>query len=137
MTVELAKTLVIHNELEDCWFEPAVEHEVEESKPGHYAFSYLDSKDETCVFISCTDPLETNTRVRLKFNIDEGTTSLLEIEGEVIWRNKFDPSNLNNLDPGMAIRFDSISKIHRAQIYRHLKTFVFLDREAMNKTMAS
>lgn len=61
----------------------------------------------------------------------------LEIEGEVIWRNAFDPSNLNNIDPGMAIKFDQISKINRAKVYRYLKTFVFLDRDAMNKTMAS
>src|SRR3954466_14946024 len=79
-----------------------VDLEVDYASEENYLFAYITDISETGIFVRTTTPEQPGTHLNLRFRLD-GSTSQIELEGEVIWVNPYRPGVPDNLHPGMGI----------------------------------
>ena len=92
-----------------------------------FLFAYITDISILGIFVHTTRPESPGTRLMLRFT-PPGTDPLL-IKGEVIWINPYRPDDSEQRNPGMGIRFVSLSARQRDAIGHLVRTFAYLDDE--------
>ena len=96
-----------------------------------FLFSYITNISVMGIFIQTLDPFVPGTRLRLRFSpppeIGGGDTSV-ELEGEVVWINPFRPDG-DNPNPGMGVRFLSLTPDQRERLVELVRTIAYLREE--------
>jgi Tfp pilus assembly protein PilZ len=78
----------------------------------------------TGIFVRTTSPEQPGTHLNLRFR--DGSSSQIEIEGEVIWVNPYRPGAPDNLHPGMGIRFYELDDELRDRLLELVRRFAYL-----------
>jgi type IV pilus assembly protein PilZ len=102
-----------------------VDLEVDYASEENYLFAYITDISETGIFVRTTSPEQPGTHLNLRFRPD-GSSSQIEIEGEVIWVNPYRPGAPDNLHPGMGIRFYELDDELRARLLELVRRFAYL-----------
>ncbi len=102
-----------------------VDLEVDYASEDNYLFAYITDISETGIFVRTTSPEQPGTRLNLRFRPD-GSSSQLEVEGEVIWVNPYRPGAPDNLHPGMGIRFYELDDELRDRLLELVRRFAYL-----------
>jgi type IV pilus assembly protein PilZ len=102
-----------------------VDLEVDYASEENYLFAYITDISETGIFVRTTSPEQPGTHLNLRFRPD-GSSSQLEIEGEVIWVNPYRPGAPDNLHPGMGIRFYELDDELRDRLLELVRRFAYL-----------
>jgi type IV pilus assembly protein PilZ len=92
-----------------------------------FLFAYITDISILGIFVHTTRPESPGTRLTLRFT-PPGADPLL-IKGEVIWINPYRPDDSDQRNPGMGIRFVSLSARQRDAIGHLVRTFAYLDDE--------
>ncbi len=95
----------------------------------NFLFSYVENISEMGIFIRSDEPLEIGARLRLRFG-PEGEEPL-DLEGEVMWVNPVRPEG-ENLNPGMGLRFVSLSPEERERVVSIVRTVAYLGGDETN-----
>src|SRR4051794_37677363 len=85
-----------------------VDLEVDYASEENYLFAYITDISATGIFVRTTTPEPPGTHLNLRFRPQDEGDAPVECEGEVIWINPFRPGTMDNLHPGMGIRFVGI-----------------------------
>jgi type IV pilus assembly protein PilZ len=88
-----------------------------------FLFAYLKNISEMGIFIRSNDPLPVGTHLRLRFHVDEGDP--LVLAGEVTWVNAYKEGG-DNLNPGMGVRFMTLTAERREQVVALVRTVAYL-----------
>lgn len=88
-----------------------------------FLFAYLQNISEMGIFIRSDSPLEIGSRLRLRFNVEDGEP--VEIDGEVVWVNPIRPDG-DNLNPGMGVRFQNLTPELRERVVELVRTVAYL-----------
>jgi type IV pilus assembly protein PilZ len=116
------KDLTAHDERrEHQRFETAIA--VDYASGDTFLFAYLQNISEMGIFIRTDHPARVGTRLRLRFNVDEGEP--LTLEGEVTWINPLRDTG-DNLNPGMGVRFIELSPDKREHVVGLVRTVAYL-----------
>ncbi len=99
--------------------------EVDYSCDDTFLFAYITDISILGIFVHTTRPEAPGTRLTLRFT-PPGTTPLL-VKGEVIWINPYRPDDSDQRNPGMGIRFVSLTARQRDAIGHLVRTFAYLD----------
>jgi type IV pilus assembly protein PilZ len=103
-----------------------VELEVDYGCDETFLFAYITDISILGIFVRTNRPAPPGTRLLLRF-APAGSDPLL-VKGEVIWINPYRPDE-ENANPGMGIRFVSLSNAQRDAIGHLVRTFAYLDDE--------
>jgi type IV pilus assembly protein PilZ len=101
-----------------------VDLEVDYASEENYLFAYITDISETGIFVRTTSPEQPGTHLNLRFR--DGSSSQIEIEGEVIWVNPYRPGAPDNLHPGMGIRFYELDDELRDRLLELVRRFAYL-----------
>lgn len=112
------------------WTRVIVDLEVDYSNSDNFLFAYIRDISETGIFIRTNQPEEPGTILNLRFKPDDGVRQLLQLEGEVIWVNRLRPGHPDNINPGMGVRFVSLTPESRHRLVEYIKTFAYLEDPA-------
>lgn len=97
-----------------------------------FLFSYITNISVMGIFIQTLDPMMPGTRLRLRFapppEADAGEPGAIELEGEVVWINPFKPGG-DNPNPGMGVRFSTLSPAQRERLVELVRTIAYLREE--------
>jgi type IV pilus assembly protein PilZ len=110
------------------WQRILVDWEVDYGNQDNFLFAYIRDISRTGIFVRTITPEAPGTRLNLRFTPPSGKQ--LELEGEVIWINKYRPGDSTNLNPGMGIRFIGLTDEQRGELARLIKTFAYLDQDS-------
>lgn len=91
-----------------------------------FLFAYLQNISEMGIFIRTDHPANVGTRLRLRFQVDDGEP--LTLDGEVTWINPYKESG-DNLNPGMGVRFVELTPDTREQVVALVRTVAYLRRD--------
>ena len=94
-----------------------------------FLFSYIQNISEMGIFIRSNEPLPVGTQLELRFH-PEGEEPL-ELAGEVVWVNPIRPIG-ENINPGMGVRFESLTPEARERLVDLVRTIAYLQEEAKN-----
>lgn len=107
-----------------------VDLEVDCEGEGVYLFAISRDLSATGIFVRTLEPMPRGTRVNLRLYAaadDVGTPARqLTIEGEVAWINPYRPGALENLDPGIGIRFVDVDERTRGELTRLVRRIAYL-----------
>ena len=92
-----------------------------------FLFAYLQNISEMGIFIRTEQPAPIGTRLRLRFQVDDGEP--LTLDGEVTWINPVRASG-DNLNPGMGVRFIELTPDRREQVVSLVRTVAYLNEDA-------
>lgn len=106
-----------------------VDLEVNIDSSDNYLLAHILDISETGIFVRTTSPEQKGTQLNVRFTTENG--SPFELEGEVMWVNPFRPSDADNIDPGMGIRFLDMTDEKRGVLRRLIKRTALIDREDM------
>lgn len=95
----------------------------------NFLFSYVENISEMGIFIRSDDPLEVGAKLKLRFG-PEGQEPL-DLEGEVMWVNPIHESE-ENINPGMGVRFVSLSPEDRERVVEIVRTVAYLAGDESN-----
>jgi type IV pilus assembly protein PilZ len=101
-----------------------VDLEVDYASEDNYLFAYITDISETGIFVRTTTPEPPGTNLNLRFRIDDGPQ--IQVEGAVIWVNPFRPNNVDNLHPGMGIRFIELDDELKDRLLELVRRFAYL-----------
>ena len=101
-----------------------VDLEVDYASEDNYLFAYITDISETGIFVRTTTPESPGTNLNLRFRIDDGPQ--IQVEGTVIWVNPFRPNNVDNLHPGMGIRFIALDDELKDRLLELVRRFAYL-----------
>lgn len=101
-----------------------IDLEVDYACDDTFLFAYITDISLLGIFVRTNQPAPPGTRLTLRFT-PPGADSLL-VKGQVIWINPFRPGQENH-NPGMGIRFISLSARQRDAIGHLVRTFAYLD----------
>lgn len=101
-----------------------VDLEVDYASEENYLFAYITDISATGIFVRTTSPEEPGTHLNLRFGADKAGP--IECEGEVIWVNPFRPGAMDNLHPGMGIRFSELDDELRQRLLELIRRFAYL-----------
>ena len=110
-----------------------VDLEVDCEGEGVYLFAISRDLSATGIFVRTFEPMPQGTRVNLRLSgaeLDDGLTAPpreLTIEGEVAWVNPYRPGALENLDPGIGIRFVDVDDRTRGELMRLVRRIAYID----------
>jgi type IV pilus assembly protein PilZ len=93
-----------------------------------FLFSYITNISVMGIFIQTLEPHTPGTRLHLRFTPPAETAdaqATIELEGEVVWINPFRPGG-DNPNPGMGVRFLSLTPDQREQIVALVRTIAYL-----------
>ncbi len=102
-----------------------VDFEVDYASEDNYLFAYITDISETGIFIRTTTPEPAGTHLNLRFRLDDASPPI-QIEGEVTWVNPYRPGNMNNLHPGMGIKFIDLDDELKARLLELVRRFAYL-----------
>jgi type IV pilus assembly protein PilZ len=88
-----------------------------------FLFAYLQNISEMGIFIRTDHPARVGTRLRLRFQVEEGEP--LTLDGEVTWLNPLRESG-DNLNPGMGVRFIELTPDKREEVVGLVRTVAYL-----------
>lgn len=88
-----------------------------------FLFAYLQNISEMGIFIRTDHPSRVGTRLRLRFQVEDGEP--LTLEGVVAWINPLRASG-DNLNPGMGVRFTELSPDKREEVVGLVRTVAYL-----------
>jgi type IV pilus assembly protein PilZ len=88
-----------------------------------FLFAYLQNISEMGIFIRTDHPSRIGTRLRLRFQVEDGEP--LTLEGEVTWINPLRESG-DNLNPGMGVRFIELTPDTREEVVGLVRTVAYL-----------
>ena len=108
------------------WQRVLVDLQVDYGDQDNYLFAYIRDISATGIFVRTNTPEEPSTRLNLRFTPSDGGEEL-QVEGEVIWVNRYRPGQADNLHPGMGIRFVELEPEQKRRIEEFVKTFAYLD----------
>lgn len=95
---------------------------------NHFLYSIITNISEMGMFVSTHDPMPVGTKVTLSF--DEADPPL-SLEATVAWVNPVrDPGEPS--DPGMGVRFRSVSPEQREQLVHIIRSIAYIDEELEN-----
>jgi type IV pilus assembly protein PilZ len=94
-----------------------------------FLFSYIQNISEMGIFIRSNEPLPVGTQLDLRFHPDGEEP--LELAGEVVWVNPIRPIG-ENINPGMGVRFESLTPEARERLVDLVRTIAYLQEEAKN-----
>ncbi len=100
--------------------------EVDIANENNYLFAYITDISSTGIFVRTTTPESPGTLLQLRFTPEHGAA--IEVEGEVVWVNPFRPSDSENIDPGMGIRFRSLTDDLRVRLDELVKKTALIDK---------
>lgn len=104
-----------------------VDLEVDYASEENYLFAYITDISATGIFVRTTTPEQPGTHLNLRFAPqDEDSLGPIECEGEVIWVNPYRPGAMDNLHPGMGIRFVGIDDELRDRLLELIRRFAYL-----------
>jgi uncharacterized protein (TIGR02266 family) len=110
-----------------------VDLEVDCEGDGVYLFAISRDLSATGIFVRTLDPMPRGTRVNLRLNAapaDDAAAGAprreLTIEGEVAWMNPYRPGALENLDPGIGVRFVDVDDRTRGELVRLVRRIAYL-----------
>ncbi len=115
-----------HGRERRAWQRILIDLEVDYGHEDNFLFAYIRDISATGIFIATKSPEPPGTLLNMRFVPPGGSGESLALEGEVIWINKFQPSNRENIHPGMGIRFTGLSKEQRQLLAELVKTFAYL-----------
>lgn len=90
----------------------------------NFLFSYITNISEMGIFIRSDDPAAIGTPLQLRFGLPDAPP--LELAGVVTWVNPV-RSDGTDLNPGMGVRFDSLTAEQREAIVELVKTIAYLE----------
>jgi type IV pilus assembly protein PilZ len=105
-----------------------VDLEVDCRSEDTYLFAGVSDISATGIFIRTMAPEEPGTHLNLRLADDDGATPL-ELEGEVIWTNPFRPGEVDNLHPGMGVRFLGLDDDTEARLLGLIRRIAYLSEE--------
>lgn len=108
------------------WQRILVDLEVDYGNEDNYLFAYIRDISVTGIFVRTNTPEEPGTRLNVRFT-PHGSEHPLELEGEVMWINRYRPGHSDNLHPGMGIRFLDLGREERRRLADFIKTFAYLN----------
>ena len=91
-----------------------------------FLFAYLQNISEMGIFIRTDHPARVGTRLRLRFQVEEGEP--LTLDGEVTWINPLRESG-DNLNPGMGVRFIELTPDKREEVVGLVRTVAYLHED--------
>jgi uncharacterized protein (TIGR02266 family) len=101
--------------------------EVDYASEENYLFAYITDISATGIFVRTTTPEQPGTHLNLRFAPQADTEiGPIECEGEVIWVNPYRPGTMDNLHPGMGIRFVGIDDELRTRLLELIRRFAYL-----------
>ena len=100
--------------------------EVDYGDRDNFLFASIRDISATGLFVRTNTPEPPGTLLNVRFT-PTGAEELLELEGKVIWINPYRPGDATNLNPGMGIRFTSLTGAQRHRLVDFVKTFAYLD----------
>jgi len=89
----------------------------------HFLFAYIENISEMGIFVRTDDPLPPGTEVTLRFTAD---ASRIELDGCVMWVNPVRDDG-DNPNPGMGVRFESLSADDRERIVEAVRAVAYLN----------
>ena len=101
-----------------------IDLEVDYGCDDTFLFAYIADISILGIFVRTNQPAPPGTRLTLRFT-PPGASPLL-VKGEVIWINPYRPGE-ENPNPGMGVRFLSLSPRERDAIGHLVRTFAYLD----------
>jgi type IV pilus assembly protein PilZ len=90
-----------------------------------FLFAYLQNISEMGIFIRTEEPLPLGTKLRMRFQRDNGES--LVLRGEVAWINPYRAGG-ENLNPGMGVRFVDLTPERREHVVALVRTVAYLHR---------
>ncbi len=100
--------------------------EVDYGSEETFLFAYITDISATGIFVRTNTPEPPGTHLQVRFSPKDSQPPL-ELEGEVIWINPYRPGRRDNLNPGMGIRFESLTGDARSRLIALVKRFAYLD----------
>jgi type IV pilus assembly protein PilZ len=91
-----------------------------------FLFAYLQNISEMGIFIRTDHPARVGTRLRLRFQVEDGEP--LTLDGEVTWINPLRESG-DNLNPGMGVRFIELTPDKREEVVGLVRTVAYLHED--------
>lgn len=101
-----------------------VDLEVDYALEDNYLFAYITDISATGIFVRTTTPEQPGTHLNLRFSPDD--SGPIELEGEVIWINPYRPGTMDNLHPGMGVRFVGLDDDMRDRLLELIRRFAYL-----------
>jgi type IV pilus assembly protein PilZ len=92
-----------------------------------FLYAAITNISEMGIFVRTTDPLAVGTAVTLRFAPPEAREPFI-LDGVVQWVNAVRPLE-ENLNPGMGIRFSSLTLADRERIVEAIHTIAYLREE--------
>lgn len=91
-----------------------------------FLFAYLQNISEMGIFIRTDHPARVGTRLRLRFQVEDGDP--LTLDGEVTWINPLREHG-DNLNPGMGVRFIELTPDKREEVVGLVRTVAYLHED--------
>jgi type IV pilus assembly protein PilZ len=105
-----------------------VDLEVDYGDEDTYLFAYIRDISATGIFVQTKSPEPPGTELNVRFT-PNGSEEILELEGEVIWVNPYRPGKRDSINPGMGIRFTTLTNEQRHRLVEFVKRFAYLADE--------
>jgi type IV pilus assembly protein PilZ len=102
-----------------------VDLEVDYGDEDTYLFAYIRDISAT---VQTKSPEPPGTALNVRFT-PNGSEESLELEGEVIWVNPYRPGKRDSINPGMGIRFTTLTNEQRYRLVEFVKRFAYLADE--------
>jgi type IV pilus assembly protein PilZ len=102
-----------------------VDFEVDYASEENYLFAYITDISETGIFIRTTTPEKAGTQLNLRFRLGDASPQI-EVEGEVIWVNPYRPGSMDNLHPGMGVKFIDLDDELKDRLLELVRRFAYL-----------
>lgn len=104
----------------------AVDCETEDT----FLYAKITNISEMGIFVRTTDPLPVGTQLTLRFAPPQMREPFV-LQGTVQWVNELRPLH-DNPNPGMGIRFMSLTPADREQIVETIRTIAYLREDPSN-----
>lgn len=92
----------------------------------NFLFASIRDISATGIFVQTQHPEPPGTHLNLRFTPDDSDEPF-ELEGRVIWINRYRPGDATNLNPGMGVRFVALTDAQRRRLSELVRTFAYLD----------
>ena len=86
-----------------------VDLEVDYACEDTFLFAYITDMSALGIFVRTNSPEPEGTELHLRFTLP-GEKEPLAVEGRVVWINPYRPGDVNNLNPGMGVKFVRIDE---------------------------
>jgi uncharacterized protein (TIGR02266 family) len=94
-----------------------------------FLFAYITDLSLLGIFVRTDAPSPPGTRLTLRFT-PPGQSAAMELEGQVIWINPVRPILEGGRNPGMGIRFYSVTEDQRERLVDLVRTVAYLPDES-------